>query len=78
MSKYSRHIGAEEVDVYDILKAFKVTCPATQHAIKKLLMPGQRGNKSLIQDLDEAKLSIDRAIELASEDEVNYKSDSGV
>lgn len=56
------------VDVYDVLKAFNVTNPATQHAIKKLLMPGERGHKGKVQDLTEARQSIDRAIELETDD----------
>ena len=67
-SKYSRRIGKEVVDVYDVLMAFNVTNPATQHAIKKLLMPGNRGHKDKITDLKEAHQSIARAIELESED----------
>jgi len=55
------------VDVYDILKAFNVTCPATQHAIKKLLMPGMRGHKDTTADLTEALVSIERAIEMAKD-----------
>ena len=67
-SKYSRRIGKEVVDVYDVLMAFGVTNPATQHAIKKLLMPGSRGHKDRLTDLKEAYQSIARAIELESED----------
>lgn len=67
-SKYSRRIGKEVVDVYDVLMAFNVTNPATQHAIKKLLMPGNRGHKDKLTDLKEAHQSIARAIELESED----------
>ena len=67
-SKYSRRIGNEVVDVYDVLMAFNVTNPATQHAIKKLLMPGNRGHKDKLTDLKEAHQSIARAIELESED----------
>ena len=52
-------------DVYDVLKAFGVTCHARGHAIKKLLMPGQRGVKGEIQDLDEALASVSRAIDMA-------------
>jgi hypothetical protein len=52
------------IDVYDVLKAFNVTNPATQHAIKKLLASGQRGYKDTQQDLDEAIQSIQRAKEL--------------
>lgn len=67
-SKYSRRIGKEVVDVYDVLMAFNVTNPATQHAIKKLLMPGNRGHKDRLTDLKESAQSIARAIELESED----------
>lgn len=65
-SKYSKRIGKEVVDVYDVLMAFNVTNPATQHAIKKLLMPGNRGHKDKLTDLKEAHQSIARAIELES------------
>ena len=67
-SKYSKRIGKEIVDVYDVLMAFNVTNPATQHAIKKLLMHGNRGHKDKITDLKEAHQSIARAIELENED----------
>lgn len=56
------------VDVYDVLRAFGVTCPATQHAIKKLLCPGQRGSKSAVQDLREAIGSIERSIQLLGDE----------
>ena len=52
------------VDVYSVLDAFAVTNPAVQHAIKKLLCPGQRGTKTLLDDLMEAKASIVRAIQM--------------
>ena len=52
-------------DVYSVLAAFEVTCHARGHAIKKLLMPGQRGAKSEVQDLDEALVSVSRAIDMA-------------
>ena len=63
-NKYARTIHGVEVDVYDVLVAWNVTCPATQHAIKKLLMPGQRGSKDKLQDLEEAGQAIKRAKEL--------------
>lgn len=68
MSKYHRLIGTArnkvQADVYDVLVAFGVTCPARQHAIKKLLCAGQRGSKTETQDLQEAADSVDRAIDL--------------
>ena len=57
--------GVFLADVYSVLVAFGVTCPARSHAIKKLLMPGQRGAKSEVQDLDEALVSVSRAIDMA-------------
>ena len=72
-NKYSRKIktivvdGIDHdiyVDVYDVLTAFKVINPATAHAVKKELMPGKRGAKGVIQDLAEARDSLNRAIEL--------------
>ena len=58
------HGLALTVDVYDVLQAFGVTCPALQHAIKKLLCAGLRGSKSAEQDISEAANSCRRAIEL--------------
>jgi len=49
--------------VYDVLRAFEVTSPAIQHAVKKLLMPGIRGHKDQLQDVQEAAQSIQREIE---------------
>lgn len=63
-NKYVRKIHGVDIDVYDVLKAWNVTCPAIQHAIKKLLMPGQRGHKDKLNDLEEAHNAIQRAIEL--------------
>lgn len=67
--KYKKPIKDKEgytikVDVYDVLKAFNVTCPAIQHAVKKLLCAGQRGSKSIETDFNEAINSIFRAKEL--------------
>lgn len=70
-SKYLRTIhsveemnGTAVVDVYSVLEAFAVACPARQHAIKKLLCAGIRGKGDSIQDLAEARYSIERAIVL--------------
>ena len=42
---YKVRVRGTLLDVYDVLKAYGVTCPATQHAIKKLLRRG-RGDKN--------------------------------
>lgn len=75
MSKYDKVIVGRDqdcpsllktcvVDVYAVLNAFEVACPATQHAVKKLLQPGNRGHKDRMTDLQEALQSIERAIEM--------------
>lgn len=66
-SKYHRTIKGASIDVYDVLTAFGVANPATAHAVKKLLMPGQRGAKNTLQDLAEAKASVERAIQIEGE-----------
>ena len=65
MTFYSTDGKVFQADVYSVLVAFGVICPARAHAIKKLLMPGQRGDKGEIQDLDEALVSVSRAIDMA-------------
>lgn len=51
------------IDVYDVLVAFNVTCPMKAHAIKKLLVTGNRlGGKSKLQDLHEAIWSLNEAL----------------
>ena len=66
-AKYLRelvcHIGGK-IDVYAVLDAFGVVCPARQHAIKKLLCAGIRGKADTMQDLLEAKDAISRAIQM--------------
>lgn len=57
-NKYKHEIGNSgghylEVDVYDVLRAWEITDPAHQHGLKKILQPGERGNKDLVQDLEE-------------------------
>jgi len=66
-SKYLRTIQliGGKVDVYAVLVAFGVSCPARQHAIKKLLCAGLRGKGDELQDLHEAGDAVDRAIQIA-------------
>ena len=52
------------VDVYCVLEAFQVRCPAVQHAIKKLLCLGQRGKGDKLADLMGVEAAVARAIEL--------------
>lgn len=72
-SKYLRRIksalpeeeGVEvHIDVYSVLEAFSVTCPARAHAIKKLLCTGTRGKGDAIADLKGVLAAVSRAVEL--------------
>lgn len=67
-SKYNRPCKGITIDVYDVLKAFNVTCPALQHLIKKALAVGQRGHKDASEDLKDILASAKRAIELSEGD----------
>ena len=67
--KYLKQIFDEDgnslwVDVYDVLDAFEVTCPATAHSVKKELNTGVRGHKSKLEDLIDIRDSAERAIRL--------------
>jgi hypothetical protein len=53
-----------KIDVYAVLVAFGVSCPARQHAIKKLLCAGLRGKGDELQDLRESVDAVRRAIEI--------------
>jgi hypothetical protein len=58
-----------QIDVYAVAETFDVTCPARQHALKKILLAGDRGKNDTIADLDEARDAITRAIELEEQRE---------
>ncbi len=55
------------IDVYRVLELFEVTHPAIQHAIKKLLVPGNRGSKSIDMDIAEAIVSLQRYQQMKKE-----------
>lgn len=67
MGKYNRVIKGVTVDVYDVLRAYDVRSPAIQRAIKKLLMPGQRGAKTELEDIIEAEFSVSKEVEFLTE-----------
>lgn len=79
MNKYQKVIHGKDqngnvvkciVDVYDVLEAWKTTNPALQHLIKKALQPGERGHKSLVEDLKDIIASAQRALEIEQSKEV--------
>lgn len=58
------------IDVYRVLELFSVTDQALGHAIKKLLLAGQRGaGKDFRKDVQEAIDTLQRRIEMLNEDE---------
>ena len=65
MNKYQRTVPSTTIDVYDVLNAYEVDSHAVGHAIKKLLMAGQRGHKDRLQDLREAIQAIEREIDMS-------------
>jgi hypothetical protein len=68
-SHYFKNVeGLEQIDVYRVLQLFAVTDPCIQHAVKKLLVPGQRGHKDVEKDVREAILSCERFLEMVQED----------
>ena len=69
-AKYLREIPCMtqgHADVYAVLDAFEVTCPARQHAIKKMLCAGLRGKADELQDLIEARDAVDRAVQMCEQ-----------
>jgi hypothetical protein len=62
------------VDVYMVCHAFGVKCQARGHAIKKLLLAGDRGAKSALQDLNEALDAVRGAIHIQEIEEGKWRS----
>lgn len=58
------------IDVYRVLELYGVESHAVGHAIKKLLCGGQRGAKGRKQDIQEAIDSLNRELEMVTEDEI--------
>ena len=66
-NNYDVDINGKKADVYTILEAFEVTCPALQHLAKKVLKCGRRGHKDELEDLNNIIASANRAKELYHE-----------
>lgn len=64
---YSVTIKGETFDCYELIVALDITCPAMQHAFKKVAYSGRRGHKNSMIDKKEAIKSIQRSIELEEE-----------
>lgn len=68
MSKYNYTYRGIRLDPYRICTVYNITHPAHQHALKKILCPGDRGYKSLEKDVREAIVSLERWLEMLEED----------
>lgn len=67
-NKYDREIiPGVYVDVYDILNAFDTGSEQVDHAVKKLLAPGQRGVKDRGKDIKEAMQSLESELNRIAE-----------
>lgn len=60
--------GIDYVDVYRVIRWFRINDPEIAHAIKKLLVCGLRGFKDSRKDVIEAIDSLKRWLEIDSED----------
>lgn len=58
------------LDIYRILLLFEVVDPCLQHAIKKLLVAGNRGKKDISTDIAEAIASLTRWQEMREEEKL--------
>lgn len=82
--KYLRRIhsadgegGPINVDVYCVIEAFKITCPALQHALKKILACGLRGKGGKIDDIHGVFDAMWRALELEKQRQSDTMSVGG-
>mgnify|MGYP003677480472 FL=1 len=75
-NKYTRTMKGIDCDVYDVLEAFNVICPALQHLLKKALNAGLRGHKDTLQDLKDIKDSAERAYDMELERQGNIFADT--
>lgn len=65
---YYKKCPSEYIDVYRVLQLFEVSDPCLQHAIKKLLVAGNRGSKDVYKDIQEAIDSLVRWQEMRKEE----------
>lgn len=61
----------DKIDVYTILNLWRVTDPCLAHAIKKLLVPGGRGDKDMKKDVQEAIDTLTRWQELQEQESLD-------
>ena len=62
-----RHI--DYIDVYRIIDLYELHDPCFQHALKKILVPGERGHKDLTKDINDIIDTMQRKLEMIAENE---------
>lgn len=67
-SHYHKPCPYDYIDVYRVLDLWKVTDPCIQHAIKKLLVAGDRGYKDMNKDVGEAIATLTRYQQMRAEE----------
>ena len=56
---YKRNVKhLDYIDVYRIIDLYELHDPCFQHALKKILVPGARGHKDLIKDINDRRRNI--------------------
>lgn len=61
----------KHIDVYRIIQLYEIHDPCLQHALKKILCAGDRGHKSLREDIQNIIDTMNRKLEIMDEDELN-------
>lgn len=77
MSRYHKKIVPDAnglIDLYAIAEAFGVKSNPQFHAFKKTIMAGQRGDKGVRQDIDEAIQALQRWKEMVTQELVVPRS----
>lgn len=59
------------IDVYRVIQLYDIHDPCLQHALKKILCAGDRGHKSLREDIQNIIDTMNRKLEIMDEDELN-------
>ena len=62
-----RHLNY--IDVYRIIDLYELHDPCFQHALKKILVPGERGHKDLTKDINDIIDTMQRKLEMIAENE---------
>ena len=77
-SHYFRPCPFDEIDVYRVCDLFDVRDPCLMHALKKILLPGCRGSKSVRQDVQEAIDTLERWKQMRKEEDDKFGDDDPV